>query len=160
MFAIAELNTEATIVPEIRPDWYANRCGALIPAYPLDCLAERLPLSSSFFFKIDVEGGELAVLMDARNTINRHQSIIQCEVLHAHRDSERVHSDQHKQAILNLLHELNRVPFLCVLPREAPQNLLGFERIHSFPIAVYADQPQACDYLLVPRLLESQIADL
>lgn len=130
------------------------------PSLSISLHAERLPLSSSFSFKIDVEGGELAVLMAARNTINRHQSIIQCEVLHAHRDSERVHNDQHMQAIRNLLNELNYVPFLCVLPREAPQSLLGFERIHSFPIAVYADQPQTCDYLLVPRLRESQIADL
>lgn len=106
-----------------------------------------------------MEGGELAVLMGARNTINCHQPIIQCEVLHAHRESERVHNDGHKQVILNLLQELNYVPFLCVLPRDAPLNLLGFERIHSFPSAVYADQPHACDYLFVPRSLESHIAD-
>lgn len=160
LFTIAELDSGATIVPEIRPDWYASWCGALIPAYPLDRLANQLRLSAQSFFKIDVEGGELAVLKGARETINRHQPIIQCEVLHAHRESERVHNDSHKLALLNFLEELSYVPFLCVLSREAPQNLLGLERIQSFPSAIYADQPHTCDYLFVPRSLEQLIADL
>jgi FkbM family methyltransferase len=160
LFTIAELDSGATIVPEIRPDWYTGRPGALIPAYPLDCIAKRLSLSDRFFFKIDVEGGELAVLKGARDTIQRHQPIIQCEVLHAHRESERVHNDGHKRAILELLEKLNYVPFLCVLPSHAPGRLLGLERIHTFPSCIFADQPHTCDYLFVPRSIEPLIAQV
>lgn len=160
LFTVAELDSGATTVPEIRPDMYVKSCGALIPAYPLDSLSKKVSISSQFFFKIDVEGGELAVLKGARNMINRHQPIIQCEVLHAHRESERLHNDGHKQALLNVLEEWSYIPFLCVLPREGPQNLLGFERVTSFPSAIWADQPHTCDYLFVPMALESVIADL
>ncbi len=76
LFTIAELDTGATTVPGIRTDMYVNGCGALIPAYPLDSLAMKLSLSGQFFFKIDVEGGELALLKGARVTINRHEPII------------------------------------------------------------------------------------
>ena len=160
LFTIAELDSGATIVPEIRPDWYASRRGALISAYPLDGLATQLPLSGQFFFKIDVEGGELAVLKGSLNTIHRHQPIIQCEVLHAHRESERVHNDGHKRAILELLENLNYVPFHCVLPASSPERLLGLERIHTFQSSIYADQPHSCDYLFVPRSIEPLIAQL
>jgi hypothetical protein len=158
LFTINELDTGATIVPKIRPDWYANRCGALIPAYPLDHLAKQLALSDRFFFKIDVEGGELAVLKGAIETIKRHQPIIQCEVLHAHRNSERLINDETKQTILNLLKELNYVPFLCVLQRDDHQKLLGLERIQSFPSAVWADEPHICDYVFAPGSLEGLIS--
>jgi FkbM family methyltransferase len=157
LFTLAELDTGATTAPEIRPDLYANRCGALIPAYPLDHLAKQLALSERFFFKIDVEGGELAVLKGSYETINHLQPIIQCEVLHAHRESERRDNDAHKQKIFNLLKNLNYIPFLCVLSQESPEHLLGLERIEVFPSALYEDQPHTCDYLFVPHSLEPEI---
>lgn len=155
-FAIVETDSGATLNPSIRPDWYDNMEGAFAASYRLDTVASLMELCRHFFLKIDVEGGELEVLQGAEKILAQWRPIIQCEVLHAHRDSELAANNQHKTDLAALLARFGYLIYQCRLsvPGARLEDLLPLD---YFPSSIYQKSPHTCDYLFLPRELRTRL---
>lgn len=158
LFAISEIDSGATIDPSIRPDWYAQMQGTYCAAYRLDSASNEMALRTNFFLKIDVEGGELEVLQGAVQILSEWRPIIQCEVLHAHRPSEIDLNKQHKSKLLTLLRQQNYQIFICHLTPDG-KSLLRLQKLTEFPVDVYKNSPNTCDFLFLPRELSTFMND-
>lgn len=151
LFASSEIDSGATILPEIRPDTYENTQGIWIAGYPLDCiLPDSIP--KNFVMKIDVEGSENEVLKGATKILENKRPLILCEVLHAHRSSETNHNNSRKKEIEDLLLNYNYNIFMCTLNKENRDELEKIEKIAEFPKnIIWKDSPHTCDFVFVPN---------
>jgi FkbM family methyltransferase len=68
----------------------------LVPSYQFDHIYKKLNIDGNTIVKIDVEGGELEVVLGMQEFLTKHRPIILCKVLHA----------DHKEKI-NFIHERN-----------------------------------------------------
>lgn len=155
LFASSEIDSGATIFPEIRPDTYENTQGVWIAGYPLDSiLPDSIP--KSFVLKIDVEGSENEVLKGATRILENKRPLILCEVLHAHRSSEINHNNSRKKEIENLLLQYNYNIFMCTLNQENRDRLERIEKIAELPKdIIWKDSPHTCDFVFVPNEISS-----
>lgn len=158
LYAISEIDCGATIDPSIRPDWYAQMQGSYCAAYRLDSISSEMALCTHFFLKIDVEGGELEVLEGASKILAKWRPIIQCEVLHAHRSSEIDLNTSRKSRLLSLLLQQNYHIFICCLTPDG-KSLSRFQGLAEFPVDVYKNSPNTCDFLFLPRELSAFMAE-
>jgi FkbM family methyltransferase len=151
LFTSSEIDSGATIFPEIRPDTYENTQGEWIAGYSLDSvLPDSIP--KSFVLKIDVEGSENEVLKGASRILENKRPLILCEVLHAHRNSEINHNNSRKKEIEDLLLHHNYNIFMCTLNKENRDKLERIEKITEFPKnIIWKDSPHTCDFVLVPN---------
>lgn len=151
LFASSEIDSGATILPEIRPDTYENTQGVWIAGYPLDSIIPDL-IPKSFVLKIDVEGSENEVLKGATKILENKRPLILCEVLHAHRRSEIKHNNSRKKEIENLLLHYDYNIFMCTLNKENRDKLERIEKITEFPKdIIWKDSPHTCDFIFVPN---------
>ena len=155
LFASYEIDSGATILPEIRPDTYENTQGVWIAGYPLDSiLPDSIP--KSFVLKIDVEGSENEVLKGATRILENKRPLILCEVLHAHRSSEINHNNSRKKEIENLLLQHDYNIFMCTLNKENRYKLERIEKIAELPKdIIMKDSPHTCDFVFVPNEISS-----
>jgi FkbM family methyltransferase len=158
LYAISEIDSGATIDPSIRPDWYTQMQGSCCSAYRLDSVNSEMALCANFFLKIDVEGGELEVLQGATQILAEWRPIIQCEVLHAHRPSEIDYNIQHKCRLLSLLRCHGYQIFICHLA-QGGKSLLRLQELSKFPVNVYKNSPNTCDFLFLPNELCAFMGD-
>lgn len=146
----AQTDDCATHVAELRPE--AELEAINIAAYRFDEIAEELlhgrPIS---LIKIDVERGELDVLLGMERLMIERRTPIICEVLHHHDADVREASVKHHRALADLI----RSRQYCIFRIDKTQqegDLAGFTRIEAFPDEVWGgDNQHLCDYLLLPE---------
>jgi len=151
LYASSELDSGATILPEIRPDFYEHTRGTWIAGYPLDSvLPDSIP--QSFVLKIDVEGSENEVLKGATKILAEKRPFILCEVLHAHRKNEIEHNNLRKKEVENILTAHNYCIYACTMNSSNREKLERIERVSELPKnIIYKDSPHTCDFVFIPN---------
>jgi FkbM family methyltransferase len=137
----------ATVVSDLRPGAYRAPSGFVALA-AFDDLADKMSLDENFVFKIDVEGSELAVLKGARESIRNKRPFILCEVLHAHSPETLERNREVKAAIQTFLEAERYAVYSIHLSGEQLQDI---RRIDEFPIRLYRDDPEGCDFIFIPQ---------
>jgi FkbM family methyltransferase len=84
IFHLASNNSESSSIYELadNPLWrgLSNVGSISLPSHTLDCVLENEMVSDLDFWVLDVQGGELAVLEGAKNSLSTHCNYLQIEV--------------------------------------------------------------------------------
>ena len=145
----------ATIVEDLRPGRLYDV--KFIPVYRFDDIVQDLNIDRLDFVKIDVEGAELQVLIGMKNSIQRHNPLILCEVLFA--DSKASWEDYMRR-----IAELEA--FLKVVDYKIYQVMRDHHRIilrplNEIPRAVWRkENANECDYIFTHTVLDSHICEI
>lgn len=152
LYSSSAADDSATLIPNIRPDTYANRLPSWIARYTLDQSICLDSLTAAFVLKIDVEGGENEVLAGAENVLSAKRPLIICEVLHAHQTDQIGLNNARKKLLEAFLFDHKYEIYQIGLPIESRNKLLGISRSDSFPRdVIWSHSPHTCDYLFAPR---------
>lgn len=117
------------------------------------------PVSKNFFsmkigiLKIDVEGGELDVLLGFIEVIKKDRPIIIMEILPCY-TSENTERIDRQNKIETLLNDEGYVCYRVLKKKNTPENLIGVENIES--IGIHDDITQS-DYLWIPNEIHSSV---
>ncbi|SEI65262.1 methyltransferase, FkbM family [Dyadobacter sp. SG02] len=136
----------ATIVGELRPGHYSEEDVSYIPVFPFDEL-DMKGIGDISFIKIDVEGAELEVLTGLRQTLQKHNPVITCEVLDCHNAETNLKVLQDRaNRLVELVKSLNYTIY-----RIRQENGLNFEKIEEIILKQYDSQSHYLnDYLFLP----------
>lgn len=135
--------------------------GTRVDAVDLDSLLQRLDAGRITFIKIDVEGGEVAVLAGASAIIRQHQPIIQAEVNKGHLASV-VAQVQHRGVSYSAWRLVRGAPVRRSLPRRVLTILLaGGNRVYLQRLDPASPQTRnlPCVFL-IPDMLQLPLAKL
>lgn len=166
IFKSEATDTAATILPEIRPDLYKQTKTEYVACFRLDDVLDKGKLSKNFLLKIDVEGAELKVLQGARHNIANFRPIICCEVLHADCDRTLALTKKNKEELKIFLDSLDYHIFAVDhglnvdASRPKEYCLRSLQPIETFPVDLYQNAPDKCDFLFVPRELSEAVRAL
>lgn len=145
-----DVDSGATTVSGLRPR--LKSMGASIAMLRLDDIVQDLPDSDIALVKIDVEGGELAVLRGMEKTIRESKPWLLCEVLHRDVSAEPESFVQRCQDLTRFVADVDyRV--LRMVHRGADGGIVRLDDVVAFPALEWDDEtsPFACDYLFVPK---------
>jgi FkbM family methyltransferase len=136
----------ATIVGDLRPGHYTDQDVSYIPVFPFDAL-DMGGIGAISFIKIDVEGAELEVLTGLKQTLQKHNPVITCEVLDCHNADTNLHVFQERaNRLIELVKSLNYTIY-----RIRPEKRLNFDKIEEIILKQYDSQSQYLnDYLFLP----------
>ncbi|WP_342087797.1 FkbM family methyltransferase [Dyadobacter sp. OTU695] len=139
-------DSSATMVGELRPGHYSEEDISYVPVFPFDELGlDGMPDIS--FIKIDVEGAELEVLTGLKQTLQKYNPVITCEVLDCHNAETNLHILQERaNQLVKLVKSLNYTIY-----RIRPEKRLNFDKIEEIILKQYDSQSQYLnDYLFLP----------
>jgi len=89
--------------------------------------------------------------------LTRQRPWILCEVLHSHRESEFGLNNIRKKMLEKILDHFEYAIYQCLLSAQEREHLMGFQLIRQFQRSqLWAESPNTCDYLFVPRELENE----
>lgn len=136
----------ATIVGDLRPGHYTDEDVSYIPVFSFDEL-DMAGIGAISFIKIDVEGAELEVLTGLKQTLQKHNPVITCEVLDCHNADTNLHVLQERaNRLVELVKSLNYTIY-----RIKPEKGLNFDKIEEIILKQYDSQSQYLnDYLFLP----------
>lgn len=139
-------DSSATMVGELRPDYYRPEDISYVPVFPFDDL-DLNNISNISFIKIDVEGAELEVLTGLKKTLEKHNPVITCEVLDCHKAASNLDVLQERASkLVELVKSLNYTIY-----RIKPEKGLNFDKIEEIILKQYDSQSQYLnDYLFLP----------
>lgn len=142
----AAADSSATMVGELRPGHYSEEDISYVPVFPFDEL-DLGGISDISFIKIDVEGAELEVLTGLKQTLQKYNPVITCEVLDCHNAKTNLHAFQERASkLVELVKSLNYTIY-----RIRSENGLNFDKIEEIILKQYDSQSQYLnDYLFLP----------
>jgi FkbM family methyltransferase len=142
----AGADSSATMVGDLRPDYYRPEDVSYVPVFPFDDL-DLKNIGNISFIKIDVEGAELEVLTGLKKTLEKHNPVITCEVLDCHRADANLDVLQDRASkLVELVKSLNYTIY-----RIKPEKGLNFDKIEEIILKQYDSQSQYLnDYLFLP----------
>lgn len=142
----AGADSSATMVAELRPGLYTEEDVSYVPVFAFDEL-ELTDITDIAFIKIDVEGAELEVLTGFKQTLQKYNPVITCEVLDCHSAETNLPVLQERATkLVELVKSLNYTIY-----RIRPENGLNFDKIDEIILKQYDSQSQYLnDYLFLP----------
>lgn len=78
-----DVDAAATTVNELRPGFYNTDNVTYVPVYAFDTL-QLDNVKKISLVKIDVEGGELDVIIGMQESLSKHKPVVVCEILDSH----------------------------------------------------------------------------
>ncbi len=149
----SETDSRASVVAELRPDFFSKKDRVLAFAYDDLQLDEQIAV-----IKIDVEGAEYGVIKGMQKAIAKYQPVIICEVLD-------IHSQEAAEFTINQAHDLGQL--LTSLDYKIIQleqsgtrgEIAAYKVLDKFNLAFWTkESPKTNDYVFVPaaRLAEMQ----
>jgi FkbM family methyltransferase len=144
----SEYDSCATTVRDLRPGRDLVRLAA--PAATADEMVSGLGILQIGLLKIDVEGGELAVLRGGSNTLGSMRPLVLCEVLHRDNKASAESHRRHLLAIRELLHETRHDIYQLAKSGDTAM-VQSIRRIIDFENLVWTKQnSDDCDYFFCP----------
>lgn len=142
----AAADSSATTVGELRPGHYSEEDVSYVPVFPFDEL-DLGEINDISFIKIDVEGAELEVLTGFKETLQKYNPVIACEVLDCHSAATNLSVLQERAGkLVELIKSLNYSIY-----RIRPEKGLNFDKIEEIILKQYDSQSQYLnDYLFLP----------
>lgn len=142
----AGADSSATMMGDLRPGHYSEDDISYVPVFPFDEL-NLSGISDISFIKIDVEGAELEVLTGLKQTLQKYNPVITCEVLDCHSAETNLHELQERASrLVELVKSLNYTIY-----RIRPEKGLNFDKIDEIILKQYDSQSQYLnDYLFLP----------
>ncbi len=139
-------DASATMVGELRPGHYGEEDISYVPVFPFDEL-DLGKITDISFIKIDVEGAELEVVTGLKNTLQKYNPVVTCEVLDCHNAEANLHILQERaNKLIELVKSLNYTIY-----RIRQENGLNFDKIEEIILKQYDSQSQYLnDYLFLP----------
>ena len=144
----SEYDSCATTIKELRPGRDVVRLSA--PASTLDSMIGGLGIAQIGLVKIDVEGGELAVLQGASDTLSSARPLVLCEVLHRDQHAAAEPHRHHLRALHDLLRHM-RYSVYQIVTVNGEKSGRNLRLIDAFDDLVWTEQTAAdCDYVFCP----------
>jgi len=144
----SEYDSCATTVKDLRPGRDVIRLAA--PASTADDMISGLGITQIGLIKIDVEGGELAVLRGASNTLRSARPLVLCEVLHRDKNAPAEPHRRHLAELSDLLGEAGYGIHQLVAAGGAGSARV-VRPIEEFDDLVWTEQNAGdCDYFFCP----------
>jgi FkbM family methyltransferase len=142
----AAADSSATMIGELRPGHYSEEDISYVPVFPFDEL-DLGGISDISFIKIDVEGAELEVLTGLKQTLQKYNPVITCEVLDCHNAETNLLALQERASrLVELVKSLNYTIYRIRLEKG-----LNFDKIEEIMLKQYDSQSQYLnDYLFLP----------
>lgn len=145
-FDESEMDSSASIVEGFRPDHKIAKT-AFIPVFSIAALKQKMDIGKIGIIKIDVEGGELEVLLDMESDILANQPIIMIEVLPVYKQ-ENADRLQRQNNIEKLFLKWDYTVYRVIKQHE---QLMDIVEING--IGIHGDLNN-CEYAVVPRGLK------
>ncbi len=144
-FSQTVYDSSATIIEDLRPDFYTNTLATYIPVFKFDELVvannEKVAV-----VKIDVEGAELNVLKGMKNLLNKQKPIVICEILDYHTQSTAEITQQRATALVNMMKENG----YSVYKIKVAGNKVSFNKIDKITLTQWTTKSMnANDYLFI-----------
>jgi len=138
----------ATTVADLRPT--RTEAVSIVPCFRFDDLEPKLIEDRISLIKIDVEGGELGVLLGMRAALEKHQPWVICEVLRRDRFAD---PKRYEKRCTDLWDVIRSVGYQVWNIRKSPdgKQVTGFVSVECFPNEVFEPHHyEECDYLFAP----------
>jgi FkbM family methyltransferase len=142
-----DVDSAATTVNELRPDFYEVQNATYVPLFSFDSL-ELAEINNISLIKIDVEGAELEVLLGLTETIRKYQPRIICEILDYHADSSKQVMQERADKLFTHVSSLNYDIYRLV----HTGNEIQTEKQDKIVLKQWTEESfDLNDYLLVPK---------
>lgn len=142
-FDKSDMDSSASIIKDFRPDQKIEKI-EFIPVFSMQVVKQSLDISKVGIIKIDVEGGELDVLLSMKSDIELSQPIILIEILPAYTEHNFVRVRRQNE-IQQLFRDLGYSLFRVIKVNE---QLIGIEEIVE--IGIHGNL-NSCEYVVVPE---------
>jgi hypothetical protein len=147
----------ATLLSDLRPG--TNYEISYVPCFPVDAILDSLQSGPVGFFKIDVEGAELAVVLGMRSCLATYRPILLCEVLATDSKAALSEASVRNARLMDCLNGLNYMVRQLIKSADGAK-VIETKKIYEFPSEFYCDKNKdLCDYLFFPAEDESEVLD-
>jgi FkbM family methyltransferase len=136
----------ASVITLLRPGYFKGQ--ETVMAIDYDSFLNNQKIS---FVKIDAEGSELEVIEGMKQSIQKYQPIIVCEVLDSHNSSTLKYTQSRTTELCRLIHSLNYSIFH--IKKEPSKNqIIDFIKINEICIRQYTFESSLMnDYIFCPK---------
>lgn len=148
-----DVDSRASLISELRPNFFVEKERILALDYSEFYIDEEIE-----FIKIDVEGGELEVIMGMIESLKRHKPIITCEVLDSHNEGVQEFTQNRATQLCNLLKSID---YKIMRLHTNKETLVGFEPIQEIKIVQWIPESLYLnDYLFYPVEKEEYVIEV
>lgn len=141
-------DSSASLIQNFRPNQKVLK-REHVPTFDISTINTHIDLTNFTLLKIDVEGGEMEVLLSFRNELSKYQPFILMEILPVYKEENKERLNR-QNVIEKLLYQLNYSIYrICI----SNGKFKGFEKISS--IGIHSDLNK-CEYFIVPEKFHDQ----
>lgn len=142
----------ASVISSLRPGYFKGK--ETVMAIDYDSFFNNQNIS---FVKIDAEGSELEVIEGMKQSIQKYQPIIVCEVLDSH-NSSAMYFTQSRASELSSLLSLLKYSIIHLETSREKRKIISFEKIDEIKIEQWTPRSQDLnDYIFYPTTKEQQV---